>query len=180
MSYVGDAIKNMLAKGVLKILDTAAKMQGCTVSLLEDEVAELPHAEPYGFTSAPKPGAECIAAFYDGDRSQGVVICIADRRFRLTGLAPGEVALYDDLGQKVHLTRSGIVVDGGGKPITIQNTPKVEADTPLLHCTGNVVADGEIMDMGGAKSMSGMRATFDSHIHPETNSSHTRAPTEAM
>lgn len=179
MGYIGDAIRNMLAKGVLKILNSATKMQTVTVGLLADETAELPHIEPYGFTSAPKAGAECVAAFYDGDRSQGVVIVIGDRRYRLTKLKPGEVALHDDQGQKIHLTRSGIVVDGGGKPITIRDTPKIEADTPLFHLTGNIVADGEIMDAGGTKSMSGMRGTYNTHTHPETNTT-TKVPNQEM
>lgn len=38
------------------------------------------------------------------------MICVADRQFRLKNIAPGEVALYDDLDQKVHLTREGIIV----------------------------------------------------------------------
>jgi hypothetical protein len=36
-------------------------------------------------------------------------------------LKEGEVALYDDQGQKVHITRDGMMVDGGKskKPVTV-------------------------------------------------------------
>ena len=81
--------------------------------LLADEVRDdLEHVEPYGFTSEPLDDEqpEAFAAFFGGDRSHGIVFCIADRRYRLTKLKAGEVALYDDQGQKVHLTRDGIVV----------------------------------------------------------------------
>ncbi len=37
---------------------------------------------------------------------------MSDRRYRLKGLQTGEVAVYDDQGQSVTLTREGIVVDG--------------------------------------------------------------------
>ena len=53
--------------------------------------------------------------FFGGDRSHGIVFCVADRRFRLKNMKPGEVALYDDLGQKVYLTRDGLVIETPGK-----------------------------------------------------------------
>ncbi|WP_431477838.1 phage baseplate assembly protein domain-containing protein [Massilia eburnea] len=59
-----------------------------------------------GFTSVPKPGAEGVVVFVGGNRDHGLVIAVEDRRFRLKGLASGEVAIYDDQGQKVHLTRA--------------------------------------------------------------------------
>ncbi len=47
-----------------------------------------------------------------GGRSNNyVVIKCDDRRYRLSGLAEGEVALYDDQGQKVVLYRDRIEVE---------------------------------------------------------------------
>ncbi|MFV2291099.1 baseplate assembly protein, partial [Escherichia coli] len=66
-----------------------------------------------------------------GDRSHGVVVVVADRRYRLKGLRRGEVALYDDQGQSVVLTRSGLVVNGGGTPIIFQNAPKARFEMPV-------------------------------------------------
>lgn len=128
-------IGNLLSRGVVGFVDSARKMQALQINLLADESKDnVEHFEPYGFTSCPKPGAEAIAAFFDGDRSAGVVLVVADRRFRLKGLAAGEMAIHDDLGQKVHLTRSGIVIDGAGLPILMTNAPTVtvEADTKIL------------------------------------------------
>jgi phage gp45-like len=45
--------------------------------------------------------------------SHPIVLVVGDRRYRLKNLQDGEVAIYDDLGQKVHLTRDGIRVDAG-------------------------------------------------------------------
>jgi len=53
---------------------------------------------------------------------------VSDRRYRLTGLAEGEVALYDDLGHKVHLAREGIVIDGGGHNVSVINAPDLLVD----------------------------------------------------
>lgn len=162
---------NMIARGTVAAVSAGSKMQGLQMRLLADEVKDgLEHFEPYGFTSHPRAGAEAVALFLDGDRSHGVVVCVADRRYRLAGLQGGEMAIHDDLGQKVHLTRTGIVIDGAGLPVTVQNTPQVALTTPLvtmsgdLQVTGNIVANGDISDHG-SKTMSGMRTTYNSHHH---------------
>jgi phage gp45-like len=93
----------------------------------------------YGFSSRPLPGADAFVAFPMGDRSGGVVIATGDRRYRLQSLAAGEVALYDDLGHIVKLSRSGISIDGGGHNLTIANTPKVTIAGDL-EATGDVKA----------------------------------------
>jgi phage gp45-like len=130
------------------------------------------------------PGAEHVSAFFDGDRSHGVTLMVADRRYRLAGLEAGEVALYDDLGQAVHLTRSGIVIKGAGLPVTITDTPQVNLDAPTVTCTGNVNITGNltaaninsagyVKDSTG-KSMANMRSVYDSHTHPANG----QAPTQ--
>jgi len=157
-------IGNLLARGTVAAVNAASKMQGLQLRLLAGEIkADVEHFEPYGFTSNPNAGAEAIAAFFDGDRSHGVVLVVADRRYRLKGLAAGEMAIHDDQGQKVHLTRSGIVIDGGGHTVTIQNAPLVTTDGNL-HVNGSIVADGDISDHT-SKSMLGMRNVFNAHRH---------------
>jgi phage gp45-like len=46
--------------------------------------------------------------FPGGLRSHGVVLAVEDRRYRLTGLEDGEVALFDDLGNIIKLGRERI------------------------------------------------------------------------
>jgi phage gp45-like len=120
------------------------------------------HLEPYGFTSAAQDGAEAVMLFPGGDRSHGVAVVVADRRYRLKGLVRGEVAIYDDQGQSVTLTRAGIVVNGGGKPIIFTNAPKARFEM-------DIEATGEIKDLcdGAGKTMSAMRTTYNGHTHKE-------------
>jgi len=152
-------IENMLARGTLTTLNRARKMQRIQAKLLGGESKQsMEFFEQYGITSAPHDGAEVLAAFLDGDRSHGVVICVADRRYRLL-LESGEVAIYDDLEQCVHLTRDGIVIEGKALPITIKSTTKVRLETPSLECTG------EIKDLcdGAGTTMSHMRTKYNAH-----------------
>lgn len=150
---------NLLARGVVSVVNAAAKMQVLQVKLLAGEAkAGLEHFEPYGFTAHPHVGAEALAVFLDGDRSHGIVIVTPDRRYRLTGLAAGEVALYTDEGDKIVLKR--------GNVIEITAATKVRMVTPLLEVTGEIKdrcdADGMTME--------GMRQTYDIHTHNETQS----------
>ena len=155
-------ISNMLVRGTVVLANAASKMQQLQVNLLADDPAEsMEHFEPYGYTSKPKQGAEVLAMFFDGDRSHGVIVVAADRRYRLKGMDDGEVALYDDQGQFVHLQRDG--------QITVKALTKVIIDAPDAEITGNlkvgkdIVAVGDIKDQGGAKSMKGMRTAYNAH-----------------
>lgn len=142
---LGRAVANMVARGSVALANAATKMQTLQLRLLSGEVKDgVEHFEPYGFTSCPKPGAEALVLFLGGDRSHGVAVAVGDRRYRLVGLDEGEVALFDDLGHKVHLTRGGIVVDGAGHVVTIQNTPDLVVDGLSFkhHVHGGVAPGG--------------------------------------
>ncbi len=114
-------VRLMVGRGVLALVNDALKMQSVQVQLLSGEVRDMERFQDYGFTSVPHAGAEVLAAFVGGNRDHGIAVKVDDRRYRLKALANGEVALYDDLGQKVHLHRNGILVH---TPMTF----RVEAD----------------------------------------------------
>ncbi|KPC53033.1 Bacteriophage Mu Gp45 protein [Amantichitinum ursilacus] len=186
-------IGNLVARGGVLLVTSGSKMQSLQVSLLADEPKDnIEHFEPYGYTACPQQGAEALALFMQGERSHGVVIAVADRRYRMKGLKAGEVALYDDQGQSVYLTRAGIVINGAGKPLTVNNTPTVtvnasatiELKTPLLHVGGMIKADGDIIDNAGAggKSMASTRQVYNAHTHNENNNAGgpTSTPNQGM
>ncbi|EFO7598623.1 phage baseplate assembly protein [Escherichia coli] len=136
----------------------------------------IEHLEPYGFTARANSGAEAVVLFPDGDRSHAVVVTVSDRRYRLKGLQTGEVAVYDDQGQSVTLTREGIVVDGAGKTITFRNAPEARFEMDL-EVTGQVK---DLCDSGGT-TMSAMRLAYNGHRHRENGQgSNTDKPDKAM
>jgi len=104
-------LRLMTSRAVLSLISDATGMQIVQVKLLDGEVRDgIERVQNYGFTSVPHPGAEAIYLSLGGDRDHGIVITADDRRYRINGLRGGEAAIYDDLGQKVHLTRDGIVI----------------------------------------------------------------------
>jgi len=121
------AVSNICLRATVVLVNSASKMQSLQIKMRGNEAKEnIEHFEPYGYTSKPKPGSEAITLFFNGDRSHGVAIVVADRRYRLTTLEEGEVALCDDLGQKVHLKRDRILIE---TPFTFE----VRADKIKLH-----------------------------------------------
>lgn len=154
-------VSNMLARGKLAAVQATGKMQALQLQLLGGEVKDrLEHFEPYGFTSHPNPGsAEAAVAFLDGDRSHGIVLVVADRKYRLTGLEQGEVAFHDDQGQSVHLTRTGIVVKGGGLPMVFEDTTQI-----TLRADNKVRIEANLEVVGGTFTHNGANVG-SSHKH---------------
>lgn len=156
-------INNIVSRAVVSAVDVAKKCQMLGLKLIGGEPKEsVEHLEPYGFTSAPQDGAEALALFPSGDRSHGVVVVVSDRRYRIKGLKRGEVAIYDDQGKSVTLTRDGIVVDGGGEPIVFKNAPKARFEMPV-ESTGDIKDN---CDTTG-RTMAQMRTTYNGHTHKE-------------
>ncbi|SAK88364.1 Bacteriophage Mu Gp45 protein [Caballeronia temeraria] len=73
--------------------------------------------------------------------------------------------MHDNTGQKVYLSQAGMVLDGGGKPVTITNTPDILADTPMLKCTGDILDNCNT----NTRTMAGMRTVANGHTHPINN-----------
>lgn len=170
-------VQNLVARGTVVFSDAGKKMQTLQLRLLAGELADrVEHFEPYGYTARPKPGAEHVTIFVDGDRSHPLTIVVADRRYRLLGLEEGEVALHDDLGHIVHLTRTGIVVDGAGDVVRITNAEKVRVESDL-ECTGQIK---DLCDTPQGKTMSSMRTVYNGHDHNDPQGGKVNAPNQAM
>lgn len=124
-----DRVALSLARATLaKSPNDKPKLQEMDVSLHWGErTTGIERFQEYGFTSVPhgpkgEEKAEVIVGFMDGNRSHGVVLAVDDRRYRPKDLKDGEVRLYDDLKQKIHLTREGMDVDGGEKKLRWKHT----------------------------------------------------------
>jgi phage baseplate assembly protein V len=156
-------VRGMVSRAVVGLVNDSLRLQGVQITLLADQVADdVERFQNYGFTSVPHAGAEAIALAVGGNTGHTVVLVVDDRRYRMGTLADGEVAIYDDLGHSVHLTRTGVVVNGNGDVVRITNTP-------LLRVEGSIEATGEIKDLadsgGAARTMAQMRTSHAAHTH---------------
>lgn len=155
---------------------------------VDETITDRELFQHYGITSRPLGGAEFITI---REGNQIVAIASDDRRYRIT-LENGEVALYDDQAQKIHLKRNREIEISGcdtlvatcavsaiitAPSVTITASDSITLDTPQVTCTGSlsvvgnidsqatITAANNISDAGGAKTMAGMRAVYDTHVH---------------
>lgn len=138
-------IRSLVQRGVVDRVDASQKMQTLNVSLRSGhKPKKVEHWERYGITYHPNEGAEVIAAAIGGSQDHLVVLDVADRRHRPTGLKAGELAVHDDQGQIVHFTRDGIVVKSG-KGVTIECAAGITLKGPIT-------IEGDITQQGGISS----------------------------
>lgn len=113
----GARIINGFCRSCGQSFDDSQLLQEITTNLFSGEAQEtIEHVHPYGFTMVPQApdhqtgkGPEAFLTFGHGDRSHGIATAVADRRFRMQNMQPGEVALHDDQTNQFHLSRGGIV-----------------------------------------------------------------------
>lgn len=115
-------LRALVTRGTLDTATSSSKMQGAKFRGQDGEVDEAEHFEPYGLTARPHPGAEVLIVNVGADSAHPLVLVAADRRYRIKGLAAGEVCLYDDQGQRITLYRDRIELEA---PTVIVNSPDV-------------------------------------------------------
>jgi phage baseplate assembly protein V len=109
-------VLNLAVRGVVGAATDTTKAQGLKAKLRKGEVDDGIHGKGierfcgYGFTSVPLAGAELVVLHLGGSADHPIVVQTEDRRYRLKSLEGGEVALYDDQGQRVHLARPKVQV----------------------------------------------------------------------
>lgn len=135
---LGNRVMMMFGRGVLRGVNDSNGRQQVQVELLKNELRDgVEHMQNYGFTSHPT-GGDVAVAFIGGNREQGIVLVVDDRRYRIP-LQAGEVAIYDDQGNKVELLREMI------KVTAVQH---VEVVAPTIKLVGNLDVLGNITSTG--------------------------------
>lgn len=121
-------VQLLVGRGRIGAVDDSSSVQVLQVRLGADETKDdLPRIAEYGLTSNPPLGTDALVIFLGGERTNGVVVGTNNQAARLTGLAPGEVALYDNLGRFVLLKADGIHVQGNASPVTVVTTSDITA-----------------------------------------------------
>lgn len=162
MRALGGRVQMMVGRAILSAVNDDATLQTLQVELLDEETQDgVEHFQPYGLAYRPKAGAETIAIAVGGLRSHMVALTVADRRYRLKAMQDGEVALYDDQGQKLHLTRDGILIESPlGVSILTDGDFAVDAQGDVsIKGAGETLIDGASILLGEGASLDAARKT---------------------
>ncbi len=134
----------MFGRGVLRGVNDANGRQQLQVELLKGELRDdVEHMQNYGFTSHPT-GGDVAAASIGGNREQVIVLVVDDRRYRIP-LEAGEVAMYDDQGNKIELLRDMVKVTAVQHVEVLAPTIKLIGD---LEVVGNIKSTGTVINNG--------------------------------
>lgn len=162
-----------IARAAVKGVSDEGARQRMQLSILRGETREgVERVQQYGMTSHPLPGAQAVIVCVGGNRDHPLVVCADDPRHRKTALAQGEVCLYTDEGDFIHLRR-GRVVEISTQTLIVKASQKVRFETPLFETTGSVAGTGNITSGGDVydseTSMRAMRDVYNLHKHPEND-----------
>lgn len=169
----------LVGRGRITLVDDSRNVQWVQVVLGPLETRDMRRVAEFGLASNPPEDTDAVAIFIAGDRDNGVVIGTNNQALRPKNLQPGEVMIYDATGQSVYLSKTGIVINGAGKPINVNNAPQiningaqklvvqasvdVELDTPVLKVTGDIVDN---TGSGNTKTVKNIRDAYDApHTH---------------
>lgn len=140
----------LIGRGIVRLTYDDAGIQRVQMDLLAGETRDkIERLQEYGLTSRPVVGAEGVVLFPNGSRDYGLLIAVEDRRFRLKPLEEGEVALYTDQGDRIHLKRGGT--------IEIHAASKVSVVSPAVE-----IGDGALEKVLNGETF---QAFFNSHTH---------------
>jgi phage gp45-like len=168
---------NMIVWAVTDSTDDSKGLQELRLSILADETRDgVVRAQNYGFTSVPKKGAEAVVLRLGANSDQTLVIAVDDRKYRLKGLADGEVAMFDCTGSKMVMKANGDI-----EATPSSGTFKITGD---LAVSGDVTANGVSLEnhqheVGGASTNATISITSTNAVSgsPVTASSTVIAPT---
>lgn len=161
---VQDRVALMVGRAVLRAVNDGAKLQEVQAELLAGELRNVERFQDYGVTSVPFAGAEAITVSVGGDRSHTVALRVDDRRHRLKGLQPGEVALYTDEGDMIKLARGRVVEVTAGAAVNV-TAPAVTLDAATVTVTGNLVVGGSAAVTGAVTGATVASASIDLDTH---------------
>ena len=170
LQRMGNLLRNIISRGVLNGSNDGKKWQAGQITLLDGETVEgAERAQQYGITSHPHAGAEVIVVHVGGDRSHPVILACDDRRYRVQGLAGGEVCLYTDEGDKILLKRGNEIevttkkftVNAEDEVVITTKSFRVEASTGVAFATPALAMGGAGGGDATATLNGGLRATND-------------------
>lgn len=136
-------VYRIIGKAIVKAIDNSNSAQKLQITVLKNEtVTDIERVQEYGLDTYPKADSQAIILSLNGNRENGVVINVSDRRYRLTNLSEGEVAIYtyEDAnagGHRIHL-KSGQEIEINCDTLDVNATTEINLDGGTGSATGIV------------------------------------------
>lgn len=128
-----------------------------------DVIDNAAFLEPYGLTAKPrKEESLALVLAVAGEASNTVVLNIHNRELRFKSLKEGEVCLYDEFGNFVHLKQDGV--------LEINSPNKISGKCKTLDLTAEVAnINAAAVNLGGADGVPVARVGDEVTVDPNTH-----------
>ena len=143
-------INNMVRFGKT-ILLTDGKTQSYQIKVANEELVEnTKYIENYGITSKAPKGSETIAFAIQGNAGNIVLLNIGNRQLRFKDLKDGEVAMYDNSGNYIHMKNSGKMKVKAPEEVEVETKAVlVKASAKVVVQAPEVTVDSQLINLGG-------------------------------
>ncbi len=170
-------LKSIVRIGKVALV-SSGKTQSLQIETTKGETLDnVKFIEPYGFTAVPLNGSETVVVNVGANGANPVALVVGGRLFRLQDLKQGEVAIYTDEGDKIHLKRGHEIAVKTTKFVIdadeIQINGKVSI-SKTLDVEENIKSKAEIADKTG--NMTAIRTIYNAHTHKDSANAPTSAP----
>jgi phage baseplate assembly protein V len=142
-----------MIRGIIKTLDEGPIKVVSSYCRVDELIEGREYMQHYGFTSRPLAGAEGI---YISRGNHYVMVASDDRRYRLP-VAGGEVAIYTDEGDFIHLKRNKEIYIKSGNKLTadIENDVEVNAKNAAVNASETVAISSPDITLDGDARVTG-------------------------
>ncbi|MCX5828767.1 MAG: phage baseplate assembly protein [Deltaproteobacteria bacterium] len=139
-------IVKQVAEGLIKMFSASGRSN--------ETFDDREYFQHYGLTSRPLPGAEVIII---NEGNHYIAVASDDRRYRLA-LEEGEVALYTDEGDCVHLKRDKTIHIVSGNKVIADVANEMTVNCPLINLGGERGSIRYLIDER-------LLELFNNHVH---------------
>lgn len=180
ISQLDDRLRTLYRRSMMSVTMgkvTAMADDGAVQSLQYQTPVEVrgdtPRLTEFGFSSGPPAGSDVLVACLGGDRACAIVIASNHSATRHGGLSPGETVIFNQWGQYIKLTETGIEVQANGKAVDVKQATQVTVEasagvklvTPLLQVTGDIQDNCA----GNTATLKQLRDAYNGHGHVVKN-----------
>ncbi|WP_392563198.1 phage baseplate assembly protein (plasmid) [Orbus sturtevantii] len=155
-------IKMMIGIGQVVQVNDSGPIQIAQYQTALESKDNTPRIAEFGFSSSLPADSDVVMVFIGGDRTNGIIVASNHKESRYKDLKQGETVIYNQWGDHIILSKSGITVQANSKPVKIVTTATVEIDAPLLTVTGQVIDNTA---GGNTETISQLRDRFNRHTH---------------
>ena len=166
MRNLGQRVRLMIGRFIVNRVNDAGGLQIVQVDGLEGETRDgVERIQNFGHTGVPPAGAVAAGVSVMGSRDHVVIVACDHPDHRVTGLAPGESALYSAFGSLVKLDKDGNAVFKAKK--LILDIDELENNAQSTTHSGNVSVSGVLQSAKG---------DVDQHTHQDAENRITSTP----